>query len=72
MKCRDEVDPKKTVNSKTQNYIRISNAVMHSAQIYTSEMMNNWLVRLFAKALLNVKFTEHFHFSFSNNVILCI
>ena len=64
MKCRDEVDPKKTVNSKTQNCIRISNAVMHSAPISNNEMMNNWLVRAFRKSIAERKVYRTFPFFF--------
>ena len=74
MKCRDDVEPKKNVDSKTQNYIQISNAMMHSEQISSNEIMNSWVIRAFRNSIAERKvyrlFT--FFFFFSNNVILSI
>ena len=69
MKCRDNVEPKKNVDSKTQNYIRISKA-MHSKQISTNEMMKSWVIRAFCNSIAESKVYQAFtRFFFSNNVI---
>ena len=51
MKCQDDVEPKKTVDSKTQNHIRISKTMMHSVQISTNGMMNSWVIRAFRNSI---------------------
>ena len=71
MKCRDDVEPKKVEDSKTQNYIRISKVMMHSEQISTNEMMNSWIIQAFRNSIAGRKVYPAFTFFF-NNVILCI
>ena len=70
MKCRDDVEPKKTIDSKTQNYIQNSKAMMHSEQLSTNEMMKSRVIRAFPNTVAERKVCRAF--AFSNNVILCI
>ena len=69
-KGRDDVEPKKSVDSKTKNYIQISKAVIYSEEISTNQMMNSWEIRAFWNSIAEHKFYRVF--TFSNNVILCI